>query len=518
MKGLVGFLLFSGVESLDKKSCVVPEGTEGADDGNPHCWDRLRRCDGPNAHPDAGPGYGPACGACEGLGGPAWGDKNEQIVMPKCSVLASPGVNDTQPVRPAWAMMGENGKFTIENDRFIMIGKKTDPFCFSFFPSNNSVGNQCYRRQTGKFQVDMSGDAKSVRYDLDLHIPWPSDKFSLFGNISTTIFHHGPNMWIINNLYNLINQCVCVQPLSGGSGTHGAHNPTPVFPVMYNWTNHLNYLSRERVEIEYGVGEMDVDHWVFGPHHAWTPVGSNEIVRMWQPYNGFEVFEPGSFRPGVVNAKDFENMVPPPQCKKKGGALARITCTDDGYPTDKTERDEVPAEAEDLRRARTKVPSSQHRGISFGHMAQKLNSFVGQYGNVKECEDWTTVELQRFQALMLMLKSPELDDLYQSSDDRRALRGDEQEHGNRWERLSTLAVTLGEEKMHRDGHCHEAVMWFVHHVPETVRNEVANVMALPLLPYTQHSCNSKKHEVCDEYLKQVSCQDCHQDADVPVTV
>merc|ERR1712085_114717 len=178
------------------------------------------------------------------------------------------------------------------------------------------------------------------------------------------------------------------------------------------------------------------------------------------------------WQPGVANAKDFENMVPPPQCKKKGGALARITCTDDGYPTDKTERDEVPAEAEDLRRARTKVPSSQHRGISFSNMAQKLNSFVGQYGNVKECEDWTTVELQRFQALMLMLKSPELDDLYQSSDDRRALRGDEQEHGNRWERLSTLAVTLGEEKMHRDGHCHEAVMWFVHHVPETVRNEV----------------------------------------------
>merc|ERR1719345_741596 len=114
--------LFSGVEALDKKSCVVPEGTEGADDGNPHCWDRIRRCDGPNAHPDGGPGYGPACGACEGLGGPAWGDKNEQIVLPKCSPLSSPGVNDTQPVRPAWAMMGENGKFTIENDRFIMIG------------------------------------------------------------------------------------------------------------------------------------------------------------------------------------------------------------------------------------------------------------------------------------------------------------------------------------------------------------------------------------------------------------
>merc|ERR1712078_830289 len=90
-------------------------------------------------------------------------------------------------MHPGWAMMGKNGKFTIENDRFTMIGKKTDPFCFSFFPSNNSVGNQCYRRQTGKFQVDMSKDEKSVRYDLSIHIPWPSDKFSLFGNISTLI-------------------------------------------------------------------------------------------------------------------------------------------------------------------------------------------------------------------------------------------------------------------------------------------------------------------------------------------
>merc|ERR1712110_1306065 len=101
-------------------------------------------------------------------------------------------------------------------------------------------------------------------------------------------------------------------------------------------------------------------------------------------------------------------------------------------------------------------------------------------------------------------------------DDRRALRGDEQEHGNRWERMSKLAVSLGAENMHRDGHCHEAVMWFAHHIPEGIRNELANVMALPLLPYTMHSCvdGSCKHEVHDEYLKQVSCQDCHQDADI----
>jgi hypothetical protein len=515
MRSLIASSLFVTGLFADKP-CTLPEGTEGADDGNPHCWDRIRRCDGPNAHPDDGPGYTPACGACEGLGGPAWGDENEKIELPKCTPLPMPGKNDTQPVPPAWALMGDNGKFTIENDRFLMIGKKTDPFCFSFFPSNNSVGNQCYRKQTGKFQVDMSKGKKSVRYDLNLHIPWPSDRFSLFGNISTTIFHHGPNMWVLNNLYNLMQQCVCIQPLSGGSGPHGSHDPTPIYPVMYNWTNHLTYLARERLEIEYEIGEMDVDHWVFGPHHAWTPVGSNEIVRMWQPYNGFEVFQPGAFKPGYVDEKDFENMVPPPQCKK-GGALARITCTDDGFPTNKTEREPVLAEPSDLRRARTKVPREQHKGSSFRHMAARLNGFVAQYGNVKECHKWTTLELQRFQALMLMLRSSELNKVYAASDDKRVLRGDEQEHGARWEHLTALASTLGAETVQRDGHCHEAVMWFVHHVPESIRNAVAEVMALPLLPYTQHQCNDK-HEVCDEYLKQVSCQDCHKDADAPITI
>merc|ERR1712187_33413 len=91
---------------------------------------------------------------------------------------------------------------------------------------------------------------------------------------------------------------------------------------------------------------------------------------------------------------------------------------------------------------------------------------------------------------------------------------DEDEHGQRWERLNVLSEILGAQEIQRDGHCHEAVMWFVHHAPETVREQVANTMAVPLLPYTQHDCD-EKHEVCDEYLQQVSCQDCHKDADIP---
>ena len=37
-------------------------------DGNPHNWDRRRRCDGTD--------YTPACGVCEGYGGIPTGDAN----------------------------------------------------------------------------------------------------------------------------------------------------------------------------------------------------------------------------------------------------------------------------------------------------------------------------------------------------------------------------------------------------------------------------------------------------------
>jgi len=510
------------------KTCTPPADTMGADDGNPHCWTRARRCDGPNAHPDSGTGYSPPCNVCEGVGGIPWGDKADEITIPECTPLAKATEFDTldpKPKLPKWgAKTGQGGKFTVNNDRFIMIGKKTDPFCFKFFPSNNSVGNQCYRRQTGTLYYDMSGPTEAIRYDLDIHIPWPSDKFSLFGNISSTIFHKGPNMWIINNLYGLVKQVICTQPLSA-SNPGEKHNTQPIFPVQYNWTNRFNYMGREEFVVEYGVGKLQMDHWTYGPHHAWTKVGDDTIVRMWQPYNGFEVFAPGSWVDGIADPSKFENMSPPALAVKgKGAALMRIGCTDDGFPMNKTSAAEVMAA--DLKRARAKVPKDTHKGSSFAQMSEKLNGFLKQYGNTKECRDFTALELQKFQSVMLLMKAPELDNVYSNTVDRRKLRGDEMVHGERWERLSKLAASMGSEfeAMHRDGHCHEAVMWFVHHLAEPARMKLAEMMTVPLLPYGKHQCSTwltfdeKEKALCEEYLHQVSCQDCHQHSTAPTEV
>ena len=54
--------------------------TSAQTDGNPHGWDRHRRCDNVD--------YDPPCGLCEGVGGIVWGDKNDKITITSCEPVA----------------------------------------------------------------------------------------------------------------------------------------------------------------------------------------------------------------------------------------------------------------------------------------------------------------------------------------------------------------------------------------------------------------------------------------------
>lgn len=92
-------------------------------DGNPHGWDRNRRCDG-NA-------YSPKCGICEGFGGIPTGDENDQITLTTCEPKPTPATT----TRPKWST-------TMTTDPYysVQIGPKKDPFCFQAIPENSSAG------------------------------------------------------------------------------------------------------------------------------------------------------------------------------------------------------------------------------------------------------------------------------------------------------------------------------------------------------------------------------------------
>jgi len=279
----------------------------GPDDGNPHGWDRKRRCD--QDYKD------PPCGICEGVGGIAWSDKNEDIEIASCVPLKRPDEVDMATVAPPiYPKVFTNNKY-----KDVLIGRKTDPFCFKFFPENNSSGVECYRAEDGIVKYyDINKEAVRTDYNVKM-----SGAFGLFGNITSTVTHVGKYMWIINNLWLGFDQCICTDP--GRDKCTQAPNCSS-FVWHYNFAEDAQYLGRERIGVEW-IGEMELDHFILWSHHMWTDPVSKRLVRLWKPWNGLQIYHPDAWTDDVADPSVFDT--PPAQCKK-GGAKIRIKCDDDG--------------------------------------------------------------------------------------------------------------------------------------------------------------------------------------------
>ena len=76
---------------------------------------------------------------------------------------------------------------------------------------------------------------------------------------------------------------------------------------------------------------------------------------------------------GTVDPHVFDD-IPPSTCKK-GGALIRSGCDDDGYPVPKEDQKKK-LSSEDHVRAVNKVPRHDYKGMDFGHMSQVLNRYT----------------------------------------------------------------------------------------------------------------------------------------------
>merc|ERR1712176_1466422 len=179
--------------------------TTGPDDGNPKGWDRKRRCDQDQM---------PRCQLCEGVGGRAWDDKNSEIDLTPCEVVAkAEDVNIstvTKPIYPKqFTVRRKDGKAGGYSDT--LIGWKTDPFCFGFFPQNDSIKPLCYRSEDSTVKYyDITKQAERIEYNVQ-----NSGVFGLFPNITSTIMIVNDTMWIQNHLW-VVDQCICANP----SGNH----------------------------------------------------------------------------------------------------------------------------------------------------------------------------------------------------------------------------------------------------------------------------------------------------------
>jgi len=243
----------------------------GSDDGNPHKWDRNRRCD-ENCDPG---NTGKICGLCEGIGGIARSDDADDYDPTTCSVVATADEIKAQgitPVTPVWPK-----QFVNKGIYEIIISVKRDPFCFATFPGPNSTFTYCYVAQQGAYYYDWPNG----RLRFDYNRKW----YDWTRNITEHIYHGAdpkdPYMMNIVTkkfLAGLSDFCVCASPKTG--------------IVTYDCFSDATYLGREKLGIEFLWATHEVDHWTKGPHHFWVDVESGFLIRMWQPWNGLEIMDP----------------------------------------------------------------------------------------------------------------------------------------------------------------------------------------------------------------------------------
>jgi len=165
----------------------------------------------------------------------------------------------------------------------------------------------------------------------------------------------------------------------------------------------------------------------------------------------------------------------------------------------------------DLKRARQWTPRAEFRGEGTlasanvrlnGHLKAKTGIML------KACEDFSTGGLRGLLRDLLPRASVELKAIYSQADGRVAKYTTVAEMEAHW------AANAPEDDVRvRDAHCHEVVMWFVHHLTSQEQNRVMLTTTLPMLPITDHTSGKGKRAIEDRagkfYDEKVTCQNCH---------
>merc|ERR1712216_134025 len=161
--------------------------------------------------------------------------------------------------------------------------------------------------------------------------------------------------------------------------------------------------------------------------------------------------------------------------------------------------------SQDLHRAKTKIPRDTFKGPGQEGLSKVLNThLVASEGNTKPCDQWTPRELQEFMAIINGARHPELQKIYQRTNDRRqVLLNETSDFQTHWDELNRIAA----KQPHliaplRDTHCREAVMWWTHHLTDAMRNELrALSIVVPLLPEKEREpCGGVTRDADEKHL------------------
>jgi hypothetical protein len=141
----------------------------------------------------------------------------------------------------------------------------------------------------------------------------------------------------------------------------------------------------------------------------------------------------------------------------------------------------------------------------------------------RECGSFTLKEVTDVQRFLHSVRDEAFQSVYESNNDNRRLStfgkwtDSIEELEKSWvEEAQIVHDTPSLHDMARDGKCHEAVMWYTHHLSESTKEEAKLHLALPLLPNVQHLVNKNLHvegsshdKVFKGYKQGLGCTKCH---------
>jgi len=258
-----------------------------------------------------------------------------------------------------------------------------------------------------------------------------------------------------------------------------------------------------------------------GNSHPDSQKGSPRLNSVW--YQNFQV---GS---GVTKASDFDPpnfggrlCIPVGQEEVKsffGHEVKNAHVFDPAFHRRAHFLPHAQASASDLRRAQRPKPSPFMQGKNFQDTMQKLNgALLREQGlRTRACGNFTLPELHEMQRMLFDARTPELEAVYAAAGDTRrmahasAQRLEAEQRGH----AALHAARHRAAEVSRDGACHEMVMWYVHHLSQSAREEIKAMLELPLLPEVHHmpphgdSADATDHKVHERYMDQVSCAICH---------
>ena len=231
---------------------------------------------------------------CEGIGGLSKSDDPSDFEATSCEIMSSAEEMRKMgklPVPPIWPSSFVNTGF-YEQQIFV----KRDPFCFAQIPSMVSNGTHCFKNQQGVFNYDATKASLRIDYIKSSTVVIPKT------NMTEHFYHIQDAVHPSITKYGVLPTAICPCITLG------------VGPVSPDWAKDAVFLAREKLGIEFLWEERLVDHYVKGPHHVWSDVETGNVVRMYQPFNGLEVFDPNRYE--TLQQQDDDKMFELPlQCK-----------------------------------------------------------------------------------------------------------------------------------------------------------------------------------------------------------